>query len=101
MIFELLSNKPEVSLWKVHDVIDWAEKANLSDISNFQSFIEQSQVDGSKLLNLTEEELSQSELKFTSLGKRKKIMRAIAFLKANLIRSNGISVFIGGGGTGF
>ena len=45
------------------------------------------------MLSLTEDELAKDDFKIKSLGKRKKVMRAIAYIKSNLSRVNGASVY--------
>ena len=54
------------------------------------------QVDGKKLLNLTEAELKEFHYGITSLGRRKNIIRAINFLKASTCRAmnNGTSMLL-------
>lgn len=57
-------------------------------------------VDGARLLCLTEQELAEVTFGIKSLGRRKKIIRAITFLKASVCRSVNNGGFIGTDGGG-
>lgn len=61
---------------------------------DIKSAFEFNNVNGSRLLTLTEDELKAPSFGIESLGRRKNIMRAINYLKAKVCRSmnNGASM---------
>lgn len=90
----MVEDQPEISQWTNLDVLNWIERSGLSKIKGIKEIFESNNVDGQKLLTITEEELKWNCFNITSLGRRKNIVRSINFLKANACRSmnNGISM---------
>ena len=90
----MVEDQPEISQWTERDVLNWIERSGLSKIKGIKEIFESNNVNGQKLLTITEEELKWNCFNITSLGRRKNIIRSINFLKANACRSmnNGISM---------
>ena len=74
----------------------WAEKSGLAKIDKVLHVLKENKINGQRLLTLTEAELLSQDFGIESLGKRKKIIRAINFLKAKTCRTmgNGISALL-------
>ena len=90
-VSQILYSKNDVNAWSIDDVTRWLEAAGLTKNSADlqEAFIKQ-KVDGVLLLALTDEDLSK-QFKIKSLGKRKNIVRAINYLKAQNTRAQNSS----------
>ena len=84
---QMLIQKGEINEWTVADVSKWLEASGLvSNAPHLQDAFVQGKVDGILLLSLTDEDL-QDKFKIKSLGKRKNILRAVNYLKAQSTRA--------------
>lgn len=85
-VTKLLQTSPVVEAWEVSDVSKWLRATDLADIPKVQEIFSQHQITGARLLELTDVELQQN-LKINSLGKRRNILKALTYLKAQIARN--------------
>ena len=89
----MIEEQPEISQWSTTDVLNWIDRSGLNKIKGVKETFEDNNVNGQQLLTLTEEELKWNNFNITSLGRRKNIIRAINFLKANACRNMNNGIF--------
>ena len=86
-LYRMLIDKPLIEEWTEQDVMHWLSHSKLENLDSLKMMFANNSVDGRRLLALTETELKEpGTFGIFSLGRRKKIMRAINFLKATSCR---------------
>ena len=86
-LYRMLIDKPLIEEWTEQDVMRWLSHSKLENLDSLKMMFANNSVDGRRLLALTETELKEpGTFGIFSLGRRKKIMRAINFLKATSCR---------------
>jgi len=86
-ISRMLDENPLVGEWTEQDVVSWLERTGLARVAGVFEAFQRCRVNGQRLLTLTEDELKSRSFGIARLGRRKNVMRAVNYLKANLCRN--------------